>query len=410
MKKRFILNSKKNTFEPLIKKSNYKLDILCISSTRWNYLWQRPQQIMSRLSKNNRVLFFDHSFPVDYLQIREKINNPQLWAKQLKKIHSNLWVFSAIHLHEGMKHYITNKNLSLKEYNYQIKEHALQYLIKKLNFKNPIIISNIPEATNYIKNIPNILLCYDCLDNYAAFTWADVDLLKQENKIIKKANIITCSATLLYEKIKKLNKNTFLLPNAADFEHFNKDYSPSNLFLSKKLNKNNKAVIGFIGAIYEWLDLDLLKHLITTRQDWLFLFIGPQQAGLKTNFLNKENVKSLGIKSYQELPQYLSLFDVCLIPFKVNEVTECANPIKMWEYMSAGKPIVSTPIPEAEKLKQIIYIAKDKYQFIDKIEKALDEKEKNIKTKRILMAKGNTWEHRAEELLNIINKSLGGDT
>lgn len=110
----------------------------------------------------------------------------------------------------------------------------------------------------------------------------------------------------------------------------------------------------------------------------------------------------MGIKDYRDLPGYLSCFDVCLIPFKINIVTESANPIKMWEYLATGKPIVSTAIPEVKKFEDIIYIGKNKYDFLNKVERALEEKGLDKIQKRILTAKQNDWNFRVEKIIDLI--------
>ncbi len=369
---------------------------MCIASTQWNFIWQRPQQLMSRICMDHRVLFINHSFPLRYDKIKLNPDNPQLWEKYLHKKSDNLWVFWAFHLCD-----LTGE-ISLKKFNYNLKAKYLNFLTKKLDFGKPIIITYLPESIEYLNNIKHKLLIYDCVDNFSSFTWAERETELQDNKLIRKADLVTTTAKNLLEKIKKINKKVYYLPNAVDFNHFNKVSIRGKVGVTSKFKKG--PVIGFVGAFYDWVDEELIKFLATAKPDWNFLFIGPIQPGIGIELSGKDNIIFMGEKSYYHLPKYISVFDVCFIPFKVNEVTKNANPIKMWEYMATGKPIVSTPIPEVKKMNEYIYIGKDKKDFLAKIEQALTEDDEIQVLKRIMIAKENDWSIRTNKLLKLLNE------
>lgn len=321
-------------------------------------------------------------------------DDPRLWEKYLSKKNDNLWVFWTFHLYEH------TGEMSLRKFNYNLKEKCLSFLIEQLGFDDPIIITYLPESIEYISSIQHRLLIYDCVDDFSSFTWSDQEMKPQEDKLIKKADLVTTTAVNLLEKIKRRNKKVYYLPNAVDFNHFNKVSIKRKVRLT---GLNEGPVIGFVGAFYDWIDEELLHFLAEVRPNWYFLFIGPVQPGIGIELSKKDNIIFLGEKNYYQLPNYICVFDVCIIPFKINQVTQNANPIKMWEYMATGKPIVSTPIPEVKKMKNYIYIAKSKSDFLIKIEQALSESDEIQALKRIMIAKDNDWSVRAEALLSLLN-------
>lgn len=379
------------------KKITEQKDIICISSTRWDFIWQRPHHLMERLSKrNNRVLFFNHSMALSYEQAEEILVNPELWDERLKRISKNLWIFSPIHIIQGQK-ILSDK---IRHLNYKLKEEALKYFIYKLQFYEPIFISYLAESINYIKNLPRKLLCYDCIDDFSAFSWAEDNFEIDEKALIDESDIVITSAEELYNRIKEIKPNTFLLPNAVEYDHFALERT------SKNFSKNNSPVIGFIGAFYEWIDEEILEYLAEMRKDWSIYIVGPTQAGMGNRINLLANVKFFGTKDYKSLPDYLYKMDVCIIPFKLNRITNSANPIKLWEYMASGKPIVSTPIPEVGKFADIIYIAHTREEFLLKIEEALEENSISLQSQRIEVAKKNDWNHRVEKLIEIMNSIM----
>ena len=237
-------------------------------------------------------------------------------------------------------------------------------------------------------------MCYDCIDNFSAFSWSEEGIEEDEENLINEADIVITSAESLYERVKMINQKTFLLPNAVEYEHF--------AAIHRKAQTGKKPVIGFIGAFYEWIDEELIEYLAKMRKDWKFYFIGPIQPGMSRNLRDLDNIRFFGTRNYRELPRFLHLMDVCIIPFKQNRITESANPIKLWEYMASGKPIVSTPIPEVKKFSDIVYIGETKEKFLFKLEEALREDSNNLAKRRIAVARRNDWNHRVEKLLKII--------
>ncbi len=381
-------------------------DIIHISSTRWDYIWQRPQQLMSRISNHNRVLFVNHSISACYNEIKEKLAEENLWKTHLQQINDRLWVLNTVYLPDNKSRYIPS-SISIKEFNNIVKLSAINYALKVLNFKDPLIITNLADSLEYIKKIPHQLVCYDCLDDFGSFSWTEKDIYQSEQQLVQYSDLVIASSQKLLLKMKNSNSNAYLIPNAVDYEHFKAINSTIKTSIPNSIKNLPKPIIGFIGAYYEWIDQDLLYFLADSRPNWCFVFIGPAQHGIiDSTLFNLNNIIFLGVKAYNKLPLYLQNFDVCLIPFLVNRITLSANPIKMWEYLAAGKPIVSTNIPEVEPFREIIYISDDNQDFLRKIEMALTENDHTLIGERIKVAEENDWNNRVETYLELINDYL----
>jgi glycosyltransferase involved in cell wall biosynthesis len=200
------------------------------------------------------------------------------------------------------------------------------------------------------------------------------------------------------------NKNCFYLPNAADFEHFHSAVQVKQR--PKEIESLSRPIIGFIGAIFDWIDIDLICKLAKLHPNYSILLVGPVNYGLK-KLRKHSNIVMVGAKQYKILPQYLSCMDVCLLPFKINKLTMASNPIKLYEYLAAGKPVVSTALPEVcGNASDIVYIGENNEDFIKKVEEAVSENKKpeneDAILKRINFAKNNSWEKRIETFEKLI--------
>ena len=156
--------------------------------------------------------------------------------------------------------------------------------------------------------------------------------------------------------------------------------------------------VGYYGAISEWFDQELVEHAAKTLSHCSFVLIGGNDAGVGLARIEKlPNVRLLGEKPYAELPKYLHAFDVCIIPFKLGKLMEATNPVKFYEYISAGKPVVSVMLPELFPYREHLYLADSKEDFVAKISLALQERDAGARQKRIQLAKANTWENRYQD-------------
>jgi glycosyltransferase involved in cell wall biosynthesis len=162
-----------------------------------------------------------------------------------------------------------------------------------------------------------------------------------------------------------------------------------------------RPVIGFFGLIADWVDLDLIRHLAVARPDCTFALIGKVTTDVSL-FEGLPNVHLLGQKSYDELPGYVKAFDLALLPFVMNELTIASNPLKLREYLAAGLPVISSAIPEAEKLKHLIRIGRDKHEFLNHMNAILSSGDTGPQQRISSQMDSESWDHKVEELSKIL--------
>ncbi len=369
--------------------------IICISSVDWDYEnWMRHHQIMSRLAKYNQVLYVESSIsilsPFKYpVRWRKWIK----WAKGIRKVGENLYVYSP-----PIVLPFSHKSLWINRFNQKILLKSLLKIVRRARLNNPILWLYTPFGSSYIGKFNEKLACYDCADEITAFAGATELVGELERDLLQKVNIVFTSATRLYENKKKINPNTYLVTNAGEAEHYSRVLS-GKCKIPNDIADIKHPIIGFFGGISDWIDLDLLEYIARIRPQWSFFMIGPIMTNI-SQLQRLSNVRFVGLKSYEQLPDYVKIYDVCIIPFKINKLTASVNPVKLYEYLAAGKPVVSTALPEVEKFRDVIDIAKNKEDFLSCLTHIIEQGSRtdNEIKKRVKIALENSWDSRVESI------------
>lgn len=379
----------------------HRKQIVCISSTHWHFLWQRPQQIMARLSDEFNILYVDPPFPVTSGEGTRSGGSHGIVGRIIS-VGDSLKVLAPYRLVADSAAGSDEQNPLNQD---QLREQVLAALAY-LNWKNPCLlwIYHIP-AVGLVGSLNEAGVVYDCVDSFSSFSWAHPETGAWEEELARKADVILTSAYALYQERLRSNSATYLVPNAADLVHFSK--SGQYRCEPPELKRIGHPRLGFIGAAYEWLDLKLLEYLATNNPKWNLLMIGPRQHGME--FPEYDNLYWLGAREYKALPWYLQYLDVMLIPFLENEVTKHANPIKLWEYLAAGKPVVSTGLPEVQPVAELIRVSKDQRGFYENCLQTLEDlrslpKRNQIVLRARAMARRNSWEERRRQIKVILKK------
>jgi glycosyltransferase involved in cell wall biosynthesis len=217
-----------------------------------------------------------------------------------------------------------------------------------------------------------------------------------ENDLIKKADLVIVTAPALYNSKKTLAKKIVLIPNAAEIEHFAKT-ALAETPIAPELRNLSHPVIGFLGSVAYWIDIGLIKYLAVNRPDWSIILIGPVSTNVK-QISGLPNVYLVGRKPYARLPEYMKAVDVCLNPYYLDGVAENCSPLKLYEYLATGKPIVSIAMPETLTLEGLVLNVRIKEEFLRAIEQALQEDWQKMSGLRLTEAKKHSWEKRFQQL------------
>ncbi|MGA2465064.1 MAG: glycosyltransferase [Thermodesulfobacteriota bacterium] len=366
------------------------IDFFIFPIIDWELRYQRPQQIAERLAnKGNRIFYFRTTF----IEAPKRMLSPKDISSMVK-----------IEEYKGDIYLITL--VSHKTYNLYRDSLddalSLKYLLDSLDvvkelfqIRHTVAIVDLPFWLPIVAQLPDNKIIYDCMDDHECFSTNTKKMVNHEKELLRRADLILASSELLFQKASKINKNTVMLKNAADIEHF------SNLPESDVLKHINRPIIGYHGAISDWFDTQLVSECAKAYPQCSFVLIGSTFNADLGPFEDLKNVYLMGEIPYKEVPKYLKYFDVCMIPFKIIPLTQATDPVKFYEYLSAGKPVVTTALRELFQHKEICYFSNNEQEFVANIRRALDERDDAIRESRIRLARENSWDNRVEQILKL---------
>jgi glycosyltransferase involved in cell wall biosynthesis len=266
----------------------------------------------------------------------------------------------------------------------------------------PVVYFTNPAQITTIGHYKHSLLVFDSLDQVTDefSSWEPY-----YHQAVASADLVLAASQQLFVQAKAINPYTLLIPNGCDFAYFAQARKEvTSLTPPPDLPELKRAVIGYIGAVASWCDLALLDQLALAFPDCSLLIVGPLYN--VRNIPNRPNIHWLGYKPYEQLLDYARYFDVGLIPFKQSEMTKAVNPIKMWEYMAMGIPVVTTALPEAQAYGDLIYFSANQENFIGNVRRALKNENWQRCENRMALARENSWMTRARQMLLAIEERL----
>ncbi len=361
------------------------MDLVCFSHLRWDFVYQRPQHLLTRFSKNFRVFY-----------VEEPVYGDENNAYLITQVQDNLWrVIPQL-----------KKDLSGEEA-ITIQQNLLSQLFYDYKIENYIFWYYTPMALSVSKNFKPGLIVYDCMDELSNFKFAPASLKELEQELFKKADVVFTGGHSLYKAKKDLHNNIHPFPSSIDKAHFSKARTIKD-------DPKDQALIpaprfGFYGVIDERFDLELLQQVADEKPEWHFIIIGPVVKIDPDSLPKNSNIHYLGNKTYAELPLYLSGWDVALIPFLLNDSTKYISPTKTPEYLAAGKPVISTGIKDViipYGVSGVVHIADSPENFISKAEKILN----TASTKQWLsdvdtLLADNSWDNTWSRMMEIIDST-----
>ncbi|MBO6200233.1 MAG: glycosyltransferase [Chryseobacterium sp.] len=354
-------------------------NILCFSHLHWDFVYQRPQHLLTRFSKENNVYYFEEP--------RNGISD--LYEADLT--HGVIVIKMFINEHEENRDQRLRKMIDLILEDYSITNYSCWYYT--------------PMALEYTTHLKPEVTIYDSMDELSAFRFAPPQLLELENELFKKADVVFTGGHTLYEAKKNRHHNIHPFPSSIDKYHFKA--ARYNTVDAEDQKHIPNPRFGFYGVIDERFNIDLLREVSARRPDWNFVIIGPIVKIDVNDLPRADNIHYLGPKTYAELPNYISQWDIAMVMFAINESTEFISPTKTPEYLAAGLPVISTPIKDVVKPygeNNLVYIANDAETFIKYGERELSKtcrKEWLTKVDDFLADK--SWDDTFEKMNFLIN-------
>ncbi|HLN53904.1 MAG TPA: glycosyltransferase [Lentimicrobium sp.] len=360
-------------------------NVICFSHLRWNFVFQRPQHLLTRWSRDVKVYYFEEPQFGDYdtLSLKETIDgNVTILTPNLKYGMSE----------DEIRRYV---------------EILLLKFIKINKITDFIAWYYTPMALTYTKYIKPSLIIYDCMDELSGFKGAHPDLRKNERLLMNISDVVFTGGYHLYEHKKDLHENIYPFPSSIDQEHFESGKGEKDPYDQKNIPHPR---VGFYGVIDERLDIELLDKLALATPDFNYIMIGPVVKIAPETLPKHSNIYYLGQKSYKELPSYLSNWDIAILPFAKNESTEFISPTKTPEYLAAGKPVVSTSIKDVVKPygeDGLVQIADTVDDFAYALKNALIQRH-NLTWKKKVSAnlRTNSWDLTYDKMRKIVGKCL----
>ena len=363
-------------------------DLVCLSHLRWNFVFQRPQHLMSRCAQGRRVFFIEEPIFGDYAEGRLDVSMHE----------SGVWVVVP-HLPE---------NLS-EEAASAAQQVLLDGLFTEHQIRRYICWYYTPMALAFTRHLQPLAVVYDCMDELSAFKGASPALRDQEAELFRRADLVFTGGQSLYESKVHQHPNVYAFPSSVDVAHFQK---ARNITQDPADQANiPHPRLGFYGVIDERMDLELLSGIALSRPDWHLVIIGPVAKIDPAVLPRHENIHYLSGKDYKDLPAYLAGWDLAMLPFARNESTRFISPTKTPEYLAAGKPVVSTSIRDVVRpygQSGMVLIADTVAEFVAAAEKATQEDSKSsVRLRRVdAFLKQISWDRTWADMIHLIESAI----
>jgi glycosyltransferase involved in cell wall biosynthesis len=368
--------------------------IVVHSHLRWDWVWQRPQQFLSRISTRHPVLFVEE--PVAVATLRK----PRATIRQAE--HSpNVTILTPELPSEMMA-----DRESIDQEQYRLVRETLTGPLGR-TFERPVQWFYDPMAVvPFAGKMDERAVVYDCMDQLSQFHGAPAELVRRERALLGLADVVFAGGPKIHQAKRTMNTNCHCYGCGVDVEHFRRASLPATV-VPDDLSCLPGPRLGYFGVVDERMDYELVAMLADSHPEWSVAIIGPWTKVDPARFPQRANLHWLGGRDYQQLPSYVKGLDVCLMPFAINAATEFINPTKALEYMAASRPIVSTAIEDVVlQFSEVVHVARSREAFVLTCEEAVARPN----TQRILrgreLANLNSWEAIVAQLEAHINDAL----
>lgn len=378
------------------------MDVLAVMyASEWDGIQHRPHHFAKRYAakEQTKVLYVEP--PASLLAPLKDRRAVQHWKRHregVRKQGEGLYVYSLPPVLPFANQYrLVNRR------NHKKIARDLKRVFNSFRFDRLVLYAFLPNATDLIRHIPFDTVIYDCMDDYASFTGLiDPKVVRRmEKELVGRSDICFATASRLLEERKEWNENFHLVPNGVEYERFS--VAPAEP--AEDIQQIESPIVGFVGTLSDWVDIELMAGVAGEMKHVSFVWVGPIHTNVDS-LRSLKNVHLLGAKPYEDLPSYVHHFDVCVIPFKINRLTINVNPVKMYEYLATGRPVVSSPLPEVKRYEGLVEIGETREEWIKAIEKALREDATEKSHARKQLARENSWDARWEKVSGLIDKKI----
>lgn len=362
-------------------------DLVCLSHLRWDFVYQRPQHLMTRFAQRGRLFFVEEpTFGQGEmrLDISRRDDGVQVVVPRLPEGPYDLEALDAI------------------------QRQMLDELFREQKIDEHILWYYTPMAVAWSSHLKPLATIYDCMDELSAFKGAPPVLTEREEELFRRADLVFTGGQSLYEAKSERHPNIYPFPSSIDATHFVKARSVEIEPEDQRAIPHPR--LGFFGVIDERMNMELLAGIADARPDWHLVIIGPVVKIDEADLPRRPNLHYLGGKQYAELPDYLGGWDVALLPFALNESTRFISPTKTPEYLSAGRPVVSTSIRDVVRpygQLKLVRIADTVAEFVTACEEAMSEDaEKRVREVDAFLAETSwdrTWGRMSELIEDVVD-------
>lgn len=373
-------------------------DLICIAHLRWDFVRQRPQHVLTRLGRRGYRIFY-----VEEPVTSTTVQSPKLeiLTRPERGLRHDVCVIRLIQP-ASHDHWIGHGDPLTQV----VYARLLNAFLAAENVKNPLLWLYTPMALDFTTAIDHEMLVYDVMDQLSAFAGAPPELLLQEKKALRMADLVFVGGASLYRDKLSLNPNTHLLPSGIEIEHFARAAKRRAFPKPPELAAITGPILGYFGVIDERTDLVLIASMARSHPEWQIVLLGPVVKIDPSELPTAPNLHYPGMKTYDELPAYLAHFDVALIPFVLTEATRYLSPTKTLEYMAAHKSIVSTPINDVIELYgSVVLVGRNHDEFIAQVGSVLagahDLNSRRHKEDELLAL--YTWDSIADRMARLID-------
>ncbi len=365
--------------------------LIVFSHLRWDFVFQRPQHLLSRLARHYRVVFFEEPQP------QEDGSGSVVWETS-QPLPQLTVMRPMMPIAKPGFHQVDPAPLrkKLREVRQQHPDHRVWFYT--------------PMAMPLLDELDPVCVVYDCMDELSAFMDPPPGLLGYERDLLQRADLVFTGGPSLYEAKRRLHPGVHCFPSSVDISHFRQALDRNIAYPGHRQLPHPR--LGFFGVIDERFDAGLVAALADARPEWQIVLVGPVAKIEPDSLPRRPNIHYMGQQPYSSLPSFLASWEVCLMPFAMNASTRFISPTKSLEYMAAELPIVSTPVPDViGQHSDVVTIAASREAFIAGCDQALAmpaaERQAQIRRMRQKLAR-TSWDATAQQMVQLLLKASGG--